>query len=41
MEAFVNYIKANAKTYKALKDKNWQKFAEYYNGRDYKKNQYD
>ena len=41
LDAFVAFIKANAKMHKALKDKDWAEFASRYNGPDYKKNNYD
>ena len=39
--AFVKFIKADAKLWQALKDKNWAEFARRYNGPAYAKNQYD
>ncbi|EJS6255049.1 DUF3380 domain-containing protein [Escherichia coli] len=39
--AFVKFIKADAKLWQALKDKNWSEFARRYNGPAYAKNQYD
>lgn len=39
--AFVNFIKADANMWKALKGRNWAEFARRYNGPAYAKNQYD
>lgn len=39
--AFVKFIKADAKLWTALQDKNWAEFARRYNGPAYAKNQYD
>lgn len=42
LEVFVNFIKkVDPRLNRALKDKNWTKFAEYYNGPAYAKNEYD
>lgn len=40
-DAFIRFIKADAKLHKALKDENWQQFAAIYNGPAYKDNNYD
>lgn len=41
LEAMMNFIKANPSMLSALRDRNWQKFAYYYNGPAYRKNDYD
>lgn len=41
LEAFVSFIIEDRQLHEALKDKNWAKFAEGYNGPAYKENQYD
>ena len=41
LEGMLNFIKSNKKLYKALKEKDWPTFAYYYNGKYYKKWNYD
>lgn len=41
LEAFVKFIQSQAVLLKAIRAKDWPTFARYYNGADYKKNQYD
>lgn len=41
LEGMLNFIKSIKKLYKALKDKDWPTFAYYYNGKYYKKWNYD
>lgn len=41
MEAMMNFIKANPAMHQALRDRNWQRFAYYYNGPAYRRNDYD
>lgn len=41
LDAFVRYVAADAKLLAALKARQWAKFAEGYNGSDYKANLYD
>lgn len=41
LEAFVSFIKADARLLKAIVTKNWTLFARVYNGPAYKKNAYD
>lgn len=41
VESFLLFVKSNPQMLKALRDKNWEKFAELYNGKEYKKNSYD
>lgn len=40
LNAFVKFIKSNGKLWEALKTKNWEAFAKYYNGPSYQKNRY-
>jgi hypothetical protein len=41
LEAFVRFIKQDSRLHKALKARDWQAFAERYNGPAYARNQYD
>lgn len=41
LDTFVRFIQINPGMHKALKDKDWAKFARLYNGPDYAKNNYD
>lgn len=41
MMAFVNFIKADEKLHRAIKDKDWVEVASRYNGAGYAKNEYD
>jgi hypothetical protein len=41
LKAFVNLISSDADKQKALIEKNWTTFARLYNGKNYKKNNYD
>lgn len=41
LDAFVNFIKSDSKMHSALKKKDWAGFAARYNGKAYKKNNYD
>lgn len=41
LKGMLNFIKSNKKLYQALKDKDWATFARYYNGKYYKKFNYD
>lgn len=41
LECFVKFIKANPPLLKAIREDDWATFARYYNGTDYKKNNYD
>lgn len=41
LNAFVRFIKHDKTLHKALKNQNWADFAKRYNGKAYKKNQYD
>lgn len=41
LDAFVNFVKSDPVMWQALKDRNWAKFAERYNGPGYRRNQYD
>lgn len=41
LDAFVKYVKLDRNLLNALKQKNWAKFAEGYNGPAYSRNQYD
>jgi len=41
LEAFVNFVKADAAMHKALQARNWAKFARRYNGPKYAENKYD
>jgi hypothetical protein len=41
LDTFVKFILINPSMHKALKAKDWAKFAKLYNGPDYKKNNYD
>lgn len=41
LNAFVRLIESDEALHKALKDKDWPKFARIYNGKDYAKQQYD
>jgi len=41
IKSFLNFIKNDNRMLKALKKKNWAKFASLYNGPAYKKNEYD
>jgi len=39
--AFVNHVSHTLSLLNAIRTKNWSSFARYYNGSDYKKNNYD
>lgn len=41
LQAFIGFIQATKGLHRALKDKDWPKFARYYNGVDYAKGDYD
>jgi hypothetical protein len=41
IKGFINFIRNNKKIWRALKEKNFKKFARLYNGKGYKKNRYD
>jgi RHS repeat-associated protein len=41
LEAFANFVSNNKNMLKALKNKNWASFAKLYNGKNYKKYDYD
>lgn len=41
LRSFVNFLKADARLLKALRAKNWADFAKVYNGKEYKKFNYD
>ena len=41
VESFLLFVRSNPPMLKALRDRNWEKFAERYNGKEYKKNKYD
>lgn len=41
LKGMLNFIKSNRKLYQALKDKDWATFARYYNGKYYKRFNYD
>jgi len=41
MRAFINFISNKPSLKNALREKNWSSFAFYYNGKEYKKNNYD
>lgn len=41
LKAFVHHIKANNSLSKAIREKDWETFARYYNGPKYKENKYD
>ncbi|PSB47307.1 peptidoglycan-binding protein [Cyanosarcina cf. burmensis CCALA 770] len=41
LEAMMRFIKANPSMHQALRDRNWQRFAYYYNGPAYRRNDYD
>ena len=40
LDGFVSFIKNNTSLYKALKVKDWNKAAYYYNGKSYEQNDY-
>jgi hypothetical protein len=41
LDAFVRFVKADAKLHAALQGLNWTEFARRYNGPGYRKNKYD
>lgn len=41
LECFVKFIKANPALLKAIREDDWESFARYYNGANYRKNNYD
>jgi N-acetylmuramidase-like protein len=41
LEAFVHFIRANPAMHQALKERDWPEFARRYNGRAYRRNNYD
>jgi hypothetical protein len=41
IKSFLNFVKSDHRKLKALLDKNWAEFARLYNGKAYKKNNYD
>lgn len=41
LKAMMHFIKANPPMHQALRDRNWQRFAYYYNGPAYRRNDYD
>jgi len=41
LEAMMHFIKSNPQMLAALRERNWQRFAYYYNGPAYRKNDYD
>jgi len=41
LKAMMHFIKANPPMHRALCDRNWQRFAYYYNGPAYRRNDYD
>lgn len=41
LHAFIQFVKADKKLHTALKKCDWSEFAKHYNGKAYKKNQYD